>query len=150
MQLHLTFVKRTERTSQRTGKPFTSLSIKATEYGDKYLGGFDGAETRNWKAGDVVEVEVKDDGKYLNFSVPKAKNSPQAPAGDINRVELLVRTVLTEIQMVRGLLGEFKDEQKNLMGQIFQKITPIEEINDDAAQGIKYPEPADEPDFGQY
>ena len=57
--------------SKKTGKPYTSLRIKCNEYGDKYLSGFDGPATQSWKEGDTVEVEVKPNGEYLNFEVPR-------------------------------------------------------------------------------
>lgn len=74
-QVTLTFVKSTERVSAKTNKPFTSLSIKTKEHGDTYLSGFGNKANKDWKAGDVVEIEVKEvekDGKkYLNFDMPK-------------------------------------------------------------------------------
>lgn len=77
MKLNLTYVKRDERVSVRTNKPFTSISIKAKEYGEKYLSGFGNKDNANWKEGMEVEVaevkEVVKDGKtYLNFEMPKA------------------------------------------------------------------------------
>ncbi len=83
MKLTLTFVKRTQKTSQRTGKPFTSLSIKCNEYGDKYLSGFDGKETASWNVGDTVEVEIEPKGEYLNFSVPRAPRANSAPPAGV-------------------------------------------------------------------
>lgn len=76
VKLTLTYVNRTERVSARTNKPFTSLSLKAREYNDKFLSGFGNKENAHWKEGDVVEVasvtEVSKDGKiYLNFEMPK-------------------------------------------------------------------------------
>lgn len=71
MKLNLTFVKRAERTS-KAGKPFTSLSIKTTQYGERYLSGFGNKANENWKEGDEVEVaEVVQKGEYLNFEMPK-------------------------------------------------------------------------------
>lgn len=71
--LNLTYVNRTQRTS-KAGKPFTSISIKATEYGDKYISGFGGKANEGWKAGDTVEVlDVIQKGQYLNFEMLKAQ-----------------------------------------------------------------------------
>lgn len=79
VKLTLTYVNRVQRTSTKTNKPFTSLSLKATEYGDNFLSGFGNAQNSNWKVGDVVEVaEVKQvqkgDKTYYNFEMPKAQN----------------------------------------------------------------------------
>lgn len=75
MQETLTFVKRTERTSAKTGKPFTSLSIKTKEHGDQFLSGFGNKDNAHWSEGQQVEIEVteveKDGKKYLNFVTPK-------------------------------------------------------------------------------
>lgn len=79
MKLTLTFVKRYNKTS-REGKPYVSLSIKAKEYGDKYLSGFGNKQNESWKEGDTVEVaEVATKGEYLNFEMPKtSKESADA------------------------------------------------------------------------
>lgn len=83
----LTLVKKTERTSARTGKPFTSLSIKSEERGDVYLSGFANKDNANWKEGDVVEIEVKEvekEGKtYLNFETPKKDDLVMIELGKI-------------------------------------------------------------------
>lgn len=111
--LTLTFVRRTPKTSQ-AGKPYTSLSIKCNEYGDKYLSGFDGKETASWKVGDTVEADVEEKGQYLNFKVPKATFSKVPGAPDVNRIELKMNAnhvaVMTELQMIRGLLSKAPDE----------------------------------------
>lgn len=78
MKITLTHVFIKEQVSARTNKPYTSLSLKTTEYGDRYLSGFGSKETMNWKAGDVVEVDVTESDKmdktgkpYLNWKLPK-------------------------------------------------------------------------------
>lgn len=76
IKLNLTYVSRTERISKNTQKPFTSVSIKAKEYGDKFLSGFGNKSNSTWAEGMEVEVaevkEVVKDGKtYLNFEMPK-------------------------------------------------------------------------------
>lgn len=75
-KITITKITRTERTSARTNKPFTSLGLKAQEYGDQWLSGFGNKDNAGWKEGDQVEIEIKKvekDGKtYLNFETPKA------------------------------------------------------------------------------
>ena len=78
MKLTLTYVRGEQKISPRTNKPYESLSLKSTEYGDRFLSGFGSKETMNWKIGDVVEVEVVESDKidktgkpYLNWSLPK-------------------------------------------------------------------------------
>ena len=79
VNLTLTYVNRTERTS-KAGNPYTSLSIKANEYGDKFIGGFGSKANENWKVGDTVEVlgvteKVVGENKYLNFEMPKTDDT---------------------------------------------------------------------------
>ena len=71
MQVTLTGVYREQKTSQRTGKPFTSLRIQTQEHGDKWLSGFGNQDNANWDKGQTVEIEVEQKGEYLNFNTPK-------------------------------------------------------------------------------
>jgi len=61
-------------TSKTPGKPYSKISIKCTEHGDKYLGGFVNKDNENWKEGDTVDIIVKQNGEYLNFETPKAED----------------------------------------------------------------------------
>lgn len=112
-KLNLTFVKRTPRTSV-AGKPFTSLSIKATEYGEKYLSGFGNKDNASWNIGDEVEVEkveevVKGDKTYLNFTM--AQNAPKggvellALRNDIKAVQIQSASILKELKAIRDHLS---------------------------------------------
>lgn len=81
MKLTLTQVFIKQQVSAKTGKPYTSLSLKATEYGDRFISGFGSKESENWKAGDVVEVEVTESEKmdrtgkpYLNWKLQKKED----------------------------------------------------------------------------
>ena len=58
----------------KNGKPYTRMSIRCQEYGDRWLSGFSNKGNAHWKQGDQVEIEVKEvtaqDGsgrKFLNF-----------------------------------------------------------------------------------
>ncbi len=76
-KLKLTRVNRT--TSDKEGnalktkdnRPYTRLSIKTEQYPDKWISGFDGPTTKDWKVGDEVEAEVVPNGEYLNLKIPK-------------------------------------------------------------------------------
>lgn len=57
--------------SAKTGRPYTRLTIKTDVTGDDWVAGFDGADTKNWKVGDDIEIDVTKNGQYSNFSVPK-------------------------------------------------------------------------------
>jgi hypothetical protein len=59
----------------RNGKPFTRLSIKVQEYGDKWLSGFSNPSNQTWREGDTVEIEVEQSGQYLNFKQPNPRTA---------------------------------------------------------------------------
>lgn len=58
----------------KLGKPYSRLSIKTLEHGDKWLSGFKGKENEFWKEGDQVDIIVKQNGEYLNYDVPKVED----------------------------------------------------------------------------
>lgn len=58
----------------KLGKPYSKMSVKCVEHGDKWLSGFKGRENENWKEGDQVDVIVKQNGDFLNYEVPKAED----------------------------------------------------------------------------
>ena len=85
--MKLTFVKRdtTDREGNelktKDGRPYTRMSIKVEEKGDKYISGFGSKENESWKVGDDVEITVTESDKtdkngepYLNFSIPKKED----------------------------------------------------------------------------
>ncbi len=78
----LTHVSRTERTAKGSGKPYTSLGIKTTEYGATWLSGFGNKDNAHWKEGDKVDIIITDretDGKiYKNFETPKKEDLANA------------------------------------------------------------------------
>lgn len=57
------------------GIPYTKLSFKCKEYGDKYVGGFGNKANEGWKIGDTVDIIIKQNGEYLNFEMPKTGGS---------------------------------------------------------------------------
>ncbi len=62
----------------KKGYPYTRMSIKAEQYGEVWISGFQNEGNKNWREGDEVEVKITkskgSDGKeYTNFEVPKAE-----------------------------------------------------------------------------
>lgn len=132
MKVTLTFVKRTERTSAK-GKPYTSLSIKTIEHGEKFLSGFGSKDNAYWKEGEKVEItvnEVLKDGKtYLNFETPKKEPAGAADTQqilnaitglklDINNLGLLLKQAMRgpapDDYPVRDPIMPFEDEVPDL------------------------------------
>ena len=56
----------------KDGKPYEKLSIKTDQHGDKWVGGFVNIATGKWKEGDEVEIEVTQNGDWLNFKTGKS------------------------------------------------------------------------------
>lgn len=106
MQVKLIALTRKQRTSTRTGKPFTSLGIKTDQHGDKWLSGFSNKDNEGWKEGDTVEIEVEQKDEYLNFTTPKRDSSPAAGNGataELKNILLLkILPLLIEIRENQG------------------------------------------------
>jgi len=104
-------ITRNERTSAKTGKPFTSLGLKTTEYGDQWLSGFGNKDNAGWKEGDQVEIEIKKvekDGRtYLNFDTPKAADKADEKLEQIlNKIVGLTLAVHSlEAKLERAIKG---------------------------------------------
>jgi len=118
----ITSVFREEKTSARTGKPFTSLRIKTNEYGQKWLSGFGTKDNASWKEGDTVEIVIVEKGEYLNFQMPKNENGteklPSVPTAEIkNILNIFVMPLLKEMDakidkltdIVKGAEPDFQE-----------------------------------------
>lgn len=85
----------------KAGKPYTRLSIKTQEHGDKWLSGFSRQDNASWKEGDTVDITVEQKGEYLNFTMPER---PQALGFTIEdrdrllRIEIAVQSILQGIK----------------------------------------------------
>ena len=66
MKVKLTRVSRNNKTS-KGGKDYVSLGIQTEQHGDKWINGFGNNFNKDWKQGDEVEIEVVENGQYLNF-----------------------------------------------------------------------------------
>ena len=51
----------------KDGRPYERISVKCSEFGEKWLSGFSNRTNFNWKEGDAVMVEIEEKGEYLNF-----------------------------------------------------------------------------------
>ncbi len=90
------------------GIPYTKLSFKCKEYGDKYVGGFGNKANESWKQGDTVEVIIKENGQYLNFEMPKEVDMATER---ITKLEARVTTLdLSLERRVRELFSELKSD----------------------------------------
>ena len=55
----------------KDGRAYVRVNIQVAQHGAKWLSGFGSNTNANWKVGDEVELIVKENGEYLNFSEPK-------------------------------------------------------------------------------
>jgi hypothetical protein len=81
----------------RDGRPYTRVAIQTKEHGAKYLSGFENFTNKNWKEGDLVEIEVEEKGEYLNF-----KNLSQTDKLWNAYNDLLKRVVKMEQVLTKG------------------------------------------------
>lgn len=102
MKLTITWLGQPKDIQTKYG-PKQKNSLKAAEYGDKYLDFWVGTSTQNWKVGDSVEVEAVTDreynGKtYYDVKMPKVDNRPDPAIAHIvsdiaNKVGLMALQV---------------------------------------------------------
>lgn len=103
MEVNLTKVirqttdKKGDALKTKDGRNYTRLLLKTTEYGDKFISGFDNAATKAWKEGDKVEVEVEQKGEYLNFKVPKPEDKSNEQLTWLLRDMMTVKILLQDI-----------------------------------------------------
>ena len=99
----------------KNGKPYTKLSVKCQEYGDKWLSGFANKRNEGWKEGDVVEVEVEEKDGFLNYSLPKLPDGYQLTSemkDELNIIKTMLRRViaLLENEPKKDTYPEYKGE----------------------------------------
>ena|SRR3990167_6470447 len=86
----------------RDGRPYTRLLIRAKEYGDKPISGFDSIQTQGWREGDTVEVEVEQKGEYLNFKLPNKQDLIGKQLEEINgrlvKMNIGIQQILSHLQ----------------------------------------------------
>ena len=88
----------------KDGRPYTRLVIKTNEHGDKTISGFENTETQNWKEGSEVEVEITENGEYLNFRVPKKEDKLSS---ELSEIKTKLGKMNFDIQtIIRHLSGE--------------------------------------------
>lgn len=125
-QVTITSISRKEKTSAKSGKPFTSLGLKTQEYGDKWLSGFGNADNEGWKTGDKVDVvvteKVTDTGTFYNFETPRKAMGNSSNAEIKNILNLKVLPMLEKI---------LKAMEKDPLDEVFGEEPPVEAYEND-------------------
>jgi len=129
-KVKITWIKREEKVSQRTNKPFTSLSIKTDKHGERYLSSFGSKDNADWNVGDEVEISVTEKvsgGKsYLNFETPKKS------VLEVSSVNHKLESILIKLGKIEYKLG----------------IMPMTPSNaEEADKGYKYPTPEEDASY---
>lgn len=117
MELTITKVNRTQRTSPKTNKPYTSLSIQTVEHGGKWLSGFGNASNQHWTEGTKIDVIVEPSAKldkngepYLNFSMPKAVEKGMNPEA-LNEIKVGISMLNQRLDRIERLLSTPKEPE---------------------------------------
>ena|SRR3990167_4910459 len=86
----------------------TSVRVQCSEYPGQMISGFENDDTKNWAIGQVVEVEaVKENGKYLNFFMPKKQwggGGDLALAKKVNDLIADVNALKTEVAKIKEFM----------------------------------------------
>lgn len=75
MQVTLTKIYLDDEKMGKNGKPYRFLKIQTQEHGERWISGFASPENKDWKTGDTIEIEVIENGKYLNYKLGGRKPS---------------------------------------------------------------------------
>lgn len=78
-----------------------NLSIKTKEYGDKWISGFQNESNKDWAEGQQVQVEITQNGQYLNYKTIKGAKSSQVSSTEViyrlKRIEAMLSEVLGKV-----------------------------------------------------
>lgn len=97
----------------RDGKPYERLNVQVESYGEKWISGFGNSRNKNWQAGDEVEIEVTENGQYLNFSMPKPVVMGGMSEADKEILQQLAAgqtLILAQLKKIEGLLSIPQDD----------------------------------------
>lgn len=105
----------------KKGIPYTRMSIKAQEYGDKLISGFQNKDNKDWKEGDTVEVEIKENGEYLNFETPKKE---EVASGQITEMLTKILNIQQTVKSNQALSWDSLEEIREKIGLAKFKLPP--------------------------
>ena len=110
-------------------KPYSKCSVKAVSAngalgaspldGNTYIGGFKNSISGEWKVGDVVEVNVVQNGLYWNFETPKAEDLTNSRIDVIEAEIANIKRVL----VAKGLIG-IPVQVASVLNAPAQQMTP--------------------------
>lgn len=90
MEVTLTKIYREDKPKKDGSGTWPSITIYTKQH-EQRLGGYGNEVNAQWKAGDTVEIAVKENGKYLNFEATERK--PSKTWDKINELEGRLQTL---------------------------------------------------------
>ena len=94
----------------KNGRPYQRIGIQTEQHVKEWLGGlaYQGSPALNWKVGDEVEIEIVQNGKYLNFNLPRQQNQGIAP------IMTELRNLHEKVDKILELITKVDDEQPQI------------------------------------
>lgn len=111
------------------GYPYTRMSIKTKEHGDKWISGFQNKDNQNWKENDTVEVIIKQKNQYLNFEVPKMEDKVGENMAKVTQTLARIEAKVDYIANALNLRQDALDQSNKQPGEPDTIEYPEEEIN---------------------
>ena len=90
----------------KDGKPYTRMNIQIESHGDKWLSGFGNARNKNWQIGDEIDVEVKENGQYLNFEMPKPAMGGGMSEDQFNQIIVGQKMLAQKVDQILTILSK--------------------------------------------
>ena len=96
------------------GRPYERIAIKTAEYGDRWISGFGNRRNRDWRVGDVVDIEIseveKDGQIYLNFETPSRLDLLEERIGALEvQVDALISERINKPTLTANEFGDKND-----------------------------------------
>jgi len=93
----------------KDGRDYTRVNLQVAEHGQKWISGFGSNTNVNWKEGDEVELIIKENGEYLNFSEPKK----------IDAVDEKLEQILNKLTTINLVIQQIKEATvKSIQGKV--------------------------------
>lgn len=89
----------------KDGKPYTRMNIQIESHGDKWISGFGNARNKSWQIGDEIDVEVKENGQYLNFEMPKLVPAGMNPEA-LNELKVAISMLHSDVKHILAILSK--------------------------------------------
>lgn len=121
------------------GFPYTKLSFKCKEHGDRYVGGFGNKDNEGWKVGDTVEVIIKENGQYLNFDMPKEVDVATERIAKLE--SRVMKLELAESRMYEDIYSKVKSDLVLELTGKFNTTADYQKITAPHPQFADVPEP---------